>query len=323
MLKLCNRIDARANRQPRSGTAALALLILGLGALPARAAAAGAECPEPDRDSAEGAARRVLCLVEHDHALDAIVYGEDAAARWPGEARLLSALGRAYDESGNRDRALAYQEEAHRRAPRDPLISYRLASVLADEVDRLAPVARGETIPADLRHCFASAMDSRDARKKMKALARRADRLYARSIEGFSRTRGEDDILTLNARMERALLHVTLDGRKAIPELEAVAADYRRIAETIGDPAMADMASGVYMNLAQSYALYGDDASARKALDEAAALAATPDQKRLVAASAGVIEDGNANSPLIAAMAGSSDCTLTTDRATPGTSGEK
>ncbi len=287
-----------------------------------RTAAAANDCPEPAQPSAGAAAARVMCLIDTDHMLDAVVYGEKALDVWPHDPRLLSSVGRAYEETGDREKALAYQEEAFRRAPEDPLIAYRLASLLADEVDRLAPAAAGTRPPASLAHCFADIRDRREARKRMQELAARADRLYARAIAEFSRRNGEDAILTLNARMERALLHVTLDERKGLPELEAVAADFRRLAETRHDPAMADMASGVYLNLAQSYAVLGDLRTARRVTEEAMALAHGADQKRLVEASLQTITSGGVeDNPLLAAMAGASDCTLTTDRDIPRSKG--
>ncbi len=285
--------------------------------------AAAAACPEPTRPSADAAAERVMCLIDSDHMLDAVVYGETAVDEWPRNARLLSALGRAYEETGNRDKALARQEEAFRRAPDDPLIAHRLASLLADEVDRLAPAAEGMRPPPGLAHCFADVGNRRIARERMRKLAERADRLYARAIAGFARRNGEDDIMTLNARMERALLHVTLDERRGLPELEAVAADFRRLAETRDDPAMGDMASGVHLDLAQAYALADDIRMARRVAEEAMALARSADQKRLVAASMQAVDgnDGDGATGLIAAMAGAADCALTTDRDMPRSGG--
>ncbi|RMF13440.1 MAG: hypothetical protein D6757_08015 [Alphaproteobacteria bacterium] len=301
-----------------SGLPAFAFALMAAVSLaPGSARAATGDCPTAHPASAKTVAARVICLVDHDHLLDAIVQGEKALGEWPEDAHLISALARAYEESGNRKKALAYHEKAYHLAPDDPLIAYRLASMLADEVDRLAPIAQGARPPKRLAHCFADIHDRRAAKRRMAALAKRADRLFAQAVEGFSRQRGEDDMLTLNARMERALLHVTTKGHEGIPELEAVAAAFRRVADRNGDPAMADMASGVYLNLAQAHAMEGDAETARRIADEAMALARSNDQKRLVEASMDAIVNGDSGAMLIEAMAGAPDCTLTTDRPMP------
>ncbi len=287
--------------------------VLAGGALPAAAAANG--CPEPAGTDPDRMGDRIMCLVNHGATIEALTYGEQMRARGLVSARLLSALGRAHEDAGHIEEALAYEEEAHRLDPTDPLIGYRLASMLADRVDELAPAARGENIPDSLAHCFTNDLSHAQARKRFERLARRADQLYAQAIAGLTRERGADDIVTLNARMERALLHVTLKGAKALPELNAVAAAFQRLAEKRGDPSLFDMASGVFMNLASSLAMEGNKDAARKVLNEAYALARSEDQKRVVEAAAHSLVGDPADAADLEAMISSSpDCTLSSLR---------
>lgn len=273
-------------------------------------------CPEPAQESAMLAAERILCLVDGGATLEAITYGEAALERWQ-EGQVLSALGRAYDDAGDSEKALALQEQAHAFSPEDPLIAYRLASLLADEVDRLAPLARGDRVPKELAHCFPEEEDKVQAVQRFRDIAARADGLYHEAIAGLARTRREDDIVTLNARMERALLHVTTDGETALPEIEAVASDFRWLAGSRQDAALSDMASGLLLNLAQSYATLGKREAAARALEEALSVASSADQKRVIEAAAPGLRDSPRGEDLVAVAAGTPDCTIRTVRALP------
>lgn len=291
------------------------MAIIAFVTLPNGVVAATEGCPEPAGEDPDQMADRIICLINHGATIEALTYGEQLRTRGLVSARLLSALGRAHEDAGHMEQALAYEEEAHRQAPDDPLIAYRLASMLADRVDELAPAARGEKIPDSLAHCFVSNLSRTQARKHFTLLARRADRLYEQAIAGLTRKRGADDVITLNARMERALLHVTVEGKKALPELNAVAAAFRRMAEKYNDPSLFDMASGVFMNLASSLAMEGNERAAREVLDEAYALARSQDQKRVVEAAAHSLVGAPEDAPDLEAMiTAAPDCTLSSLR---------
>ncbi len=268
-----------------------------------------ADCVPPAASPASdesAAASYVDCLVKAGRNVTAVTWGEGALRRGTVSARLLSALARAYEDIKDAERAEEYQTRAHELDPDDPLIASRLAGLLYDRLLAASPEERRARRQAGLKNCLGDSGRERMSRAAFTALARRIDGLLAKAVAGFESL--GDERQALDARESRALLHVTVQGAKAIPELAAVASEAKARAAANGQAELSDTAAFYLLNLSTAYESHGRHPEALATAEEAVNTAATTQTRQfLLSATARLRGDASATD-MVRVIAGVPSC---------------